>query len=555
MCEFILTKYDVSGIQSYIFATNRLQENVGASHNVTRILRDFLNEALQEAFDEVKKEVIEERPEAGSRDMGETDNQKLILDWENEQSQPLAIRNNPYIAAEVIYIGGGNAVVVYRDRNLCRITDMRFAWKVTENCQGISVLAAHMPTGLKDFKQDMAALNARLSASKSKVPRTPVLSPYPIVEQDSTYGLPITKLLEDGKIGVSGVQYEKRIAYKHQTDDNRTPSPYGKYIPGQFSFAFQVEDLVKKRGEDSYIAVVHIDGNGMGNLIEKSILQNIPYENAVQEMRKISSAVSSCYSEVFSQIMKGVYANSQQNKKDDGKTVLPVRPLINDGDDITFLCSASLALPLAASFLRRLMSMSFEGFPLTACAGIAYVHSHFPFKIAYGIAEQCCGEAKKKWYENCGNNNMSVMAGYLDYHLVRGAYIKGMEDQRKEKDIRKRPYLVGKGPEKERSDSIDSLFEICRKMTEESCGTPKWPRNRLKRIYETYLTDPADLEFLEKEFSSRGMEMSDLAGMTPDNFCASEACGIFDALEVLDFYEENTFKTFMGNCQGAESRA
>ena len=46
---YILAKYDVSGIQQYIFATNRLRENVGASFQVTRILEEYLPEAIKAA--------------------------------------------------------------------------------------------------------------------------------------------------------------------------------------------------------------------------------------------------------------------------------------------------------------------------------------------------------------------------------------------------------------------------------------------------------------------------------------------------------------------------
>ena len=56
--DYILAKFDVGGIQDYIFATNRLRENAGASYQVTRIMEEFLLESFREAADEKNVEVL-----------------------------------------------------------------------------------------------------------------------------------------------------------------------------------------------------------------------------------------------------------------------------------------------------------------------------------------------------------------------------------------------------------------------------------------------------------------------------------------------------------------
>ena len=119
--KYILAQYDISGIQDYIFATNRLRENVGASYNVNRILNLFLPDAINEAV--------------------KTEGGFALINWNTEKSE-FQFESNQEILAEVLYIGGGNAVVIYRNRRLYDKSSHIFAIKVAENCHGITVLSA-----------------------------------------------------------------------------------------------------------------------------------------------------------------------------------------------------------------------------------------------------------------------------------------------------------------------------------------------------------------------------------------------------------------------------
>jgi hypothetical protein len=46
MLKYTLTILDTTGIQNYIFGSNRLKENVGASEMVKRATEDWVYEAL-----------------------------------------------------------------------------------------------------------------------------------------------------------------------------------------------------------------------------------------------------------------------------------------------------------------------------------------------------------------------------------------------------------------------------------------------------------------------------------------------------------------------------
>lgn len=97
--DYILAKFDVGGIQDYIFATNRLRENAGASYQVTRIMEEFLLESFREAADE----------------------ETWRCSWTGSWQIDCAAADERMMA-EVIYIGGGNAVALFQESGFfCRV--------------------------------------------------------------------------------------------------------------------------------------------------------------------------------------------------------------------------------------------------------------------------------------------------------------------------------------------------------------------------------------------------------------------------------------------------
>lgn len=511
----ILAKYDVSGIQSYIFATNRLRENVGASYNVSNVLNQLLPDAIRETA------------ASGS-------GSAAVTEWKEVKDGRFLSANHQEIDAEILYIGGGNAVVIYKDEIIYNKASRLFAIKIAEQCQGITVVSACVNMG-EDYSNDMEQLNQELAVIKRKMKREVLLSPYPIVEQDSSYGIPVTHRLplkENDSPDISTVQYQKYMASNMITKDN----------PGCWHYAIEMEELIRERGVDSYVAVVHIDGNGMGELVNASLRENRAYEDAVPAIRKLSSRISKVNEDACENMVSALAKASDREP-------LPFRPLIMDGDDLTFICGAQYGLPAVEAYLRRLLQLADKSLPVSACAGIAFVHSHFPFRIAYQIAEDCCANAKKCWYEGRAENSA---AGYLDFHVVQGAYVKEMKEQREKVKERIRPFRVAKEEDLTRPDSIDCFNRILGRMADER-EDKKWPRSRLKKLYEAYLKGPDEVELLKREFSSRGYEISELAGCFAGDFDAANPSGIFDSLEVMDLYDGKIYREF-AKAQGEGGR-
>lgn len=528
---YILAKFDVSGIQQYIFATNRLRENVGASSQVTKILEEYLPIAIGE----------------------ETDPQKrTVLEWEKESK--LRISEDERIEVEIVYIGGGNAMVIFRSREVFQNVCKNLGAKVAKNCQGLYLNVAHESVHLEDFKRDVTTLDKKMAKNKANMVRQPIYSPFPVVEQDNSNHQPITRCYcyrKDEEMlstsfnkveNMTEMRYQKWMAYRELGRDRREllkDIPFlethnlwhskcvlkgMKMYPAleglpNYDYPVEMDELCRNPGENSHIAVVHIDGNGMGEQIREILCTYKEYEKAVPMLREKSKEISSIFRNTYKALLLRMFANSEAWNQDKEKAVFRLRPIVLDGDDFTFLCTADLALPIAACFLTELTkSQQKKEKKITACAGIAFVHSHFPFYEAYKIAEESCSAAKSKWYAERGKKDGSQENCFLDFRVIKGSEVGGTQ---RHEEWQMRPYYVGIPNGKSRPDSLFRLYEMIKKMEED------WPSNRLHKIQRAMLAGEEQVTLLNSEFSSRSYSIKKLA--QTDKWKDSL---LYDALEI-----------------------
>ena len=93
--EAVIAIYDVRGIQDYIFRTNKVKEIVGAS----LIVDDLIIKQFKNALKNIPSE-------------------EKIINWET--TQELQFEKNNNIKVEILYYGGGNLVVLFRNKELAR---------------------------------------------------------------------------------------------------------------------------------------------------------------------------------------------------------------------------------------------------------------------------------------------------------------------------------------------------------------------------------------------------------------------------------------------------
>lgn len=517
--KYVLAVYDVSGIQEYIFATNRLTENIGASRIVSRVLKEDLNQAIQR--------------------IGE--HKKVLTEWnplKSQQALQFQMLRDQDVFVELIYVGGGNAVVAYKDKKTYNDVSRQLARMFIEVSSTLTLVTAFIETDFSSYQEDRKKLGQALAKAKLRIPRYCEISGYSIVEQEVSYGLPVASRYQDKDISLT--QRQKQDA---AMEDQRNQTQELMGLPAGISFTNRMEELVDAQGKDSYVAVIHIDGNGMREGIVRALEScGSDYGEDILKHRRLSARIAEIYETVYREMIRWLCNHRHDILIQKGENqILPVRRIVGDGDDLTFVCKASLGIPLAALFLRLLLQQKDKPFALTACAGIALVHNHFPMYVAYEIAESCCSNAKKQWYQNQRKNKEEC--GWLDYHLVRGAYVRQFDEIRQSRfayglevtELSCKPYMVAQKTDQtddHRFEWLDTVVKHLNEKTED--GVEKWPRNRLKRLYQALSGDKAAAGLLEKEYRSRGFDLNELSEGKPFH-------ALYDALELMDLYDGGIF--------------
>ena len=173
------------------------------------------------------------------------------------------------------------------------------------------------------------------------------------------------------------------------------------------------------------IGIIHADGNGLGQILIK----------LAQSLDKTSDQYASVFYELSKKIDK---ATQSAARKALGKVIeqrsnniIPARPIILGGDDLTIIVRADLALEYASDFITffeqetkielKSLHKKYKEIPpqMTACAGIAFIKSNQPFSLAYALAESLCDAAKKRSRQHIND----MIPGSFAFHRVTSSFI------------------------------------------------------------------------------------------------------------------------------------
>lgn len=529
----VIAIYDIRGIQNYIFRTNRVKEIIGASNIVQQLFESILEEAVLE----VKKE------------KNQSDAYIYCINW--REAFEYQFEENKNVQMEVIYAGGGNTLILYRTRELCRRINRKLSRLILEKTYSLGLSIA-VEEKTEQYLDDYKKLQCKLSDIKREMVLTKLTGNFPVTRQEDSTGYPLSVVYQE--------------TYKEKNERKNVSREVLQKLCHATQEEFQkFDDMVTEKGRESMLAVVHIDGNNMGKRIGELMQEKGKggYKEAVQCSRKISICISNAFEGVYKKIenlaKNGVKATNGLLSSE--RTY--IRRIVSAGDDMTFVCNARLALGLTEYFLKEISKevlyqegskIDLDSYGLSACAGIAYFQSHFPFADAYRVAEACCSNAKKRVKELAAKNETNWIENALDFQICNA--ISVVEDLEKYREkhyemadgtsLLMRPYIIP-GKEKVIPNVLEEYyFKTFCKLAQVMKDSKKMPMNEAKRLRNAYSSGEYETMLTAQQLFSRGIVIGDGENKNEMYLHVAKADGTnekmiaryFDVLEVMEFYTE-----------------
>jgi len=533
MTQNTLLLIEATGIQNYIFGSNELKQIIGASELVQQATQDWVFAALPTRCNVHQA--------SGEPDGWKIEAPVLSDDW----------------AAQVIYAGGGNAVILFADHAQAKAVAKAVSFKVLQEAPGLRIIVTLRPFDptQQALKTELNELRKAAAERKRTPPRSAPLLGLGVTAACVYTGAPAAERRERRWISAEARAKQDKV----EAGTDRLNRHLGDIRRSGYDFIKDFDEL-GETGEASYMALIHTDGNGMGKRIEdhgKDLDTPADNEKYAQAQYYFSERVKEVARRALSSTV-GMLLDPENLKPDqDGRLtiggkapvvhdrdgnldLLPFRPIVFGGDDVTFVCEGRIGLSVAAKYVGAFSAQALaDRKPAAARAGVAVVKSHYPFARAYDLAEELCASAKRRVKELTPDSSATV----LDWHFAVSGLVLPLDE------IREREYRVSDGdlvlrPTALTVDEEDwRSWEAFTRATLAFQTDDKWRgrRNKVKALRDVLRDGPHAVEmFLAKESLPALLAHPDRQKQVSADLertgWLGRRCGYFDAVEALDFY-------------------
>ncbi|MET0752486.1 MAG: hypothetical protein ABWZ66_03905 [Pyrinomonadaceae bacterium] len=408
---------ETSGNQRYIFSTNKLRENIGASELTYQIGAIFTKDLAEKIPSEIEPIIT-----TSGKALLLVDNEKLA------KAVVQAVTKHALLKMPGLTVHGA----------ICKVEDEHSAENlqqaISEVHHRLEEIRHQVPSNLQRFQR----LPFAAECASSNLPAQDVKIFY---ERRNGSLQEVERKVFSQPISTKRNALVKPRVSSSQ-DEKFNKSRIVKMLEDDFGVTLfeDLEELEKKfEKKINWLAVVHADGNGLGEIFLKfdKFADMSSGTNYRKDYKEFSDAIDVCTKNAFGNALKKLQTKFPNNQ-------IPVVPLILGGDDLTFICDAEYAVNLTEEFLRNfetenstneVIKRLTKDTTLGICAGIAITKPHFPFHQSYALAEELLQSAKK-------SKQISHSLSAFDYHVLYDSSSTKLEEIRGKTPFVARPYIV-----------------------------------------------------------------------------------------------------------------
>ncbi|MEE1340134.1 MAG: hypothetical protein UHG91_05065 [Succinivibrionaceae bacterium] len=394
MGNLAYVNFEVAGIQAFILGTKKLKEMIGGSEIIDYIAyikdekenHDLGKGFLRSMLEESKLNII------------------LAKDARKPEKNDVLIRQ----------ANAGIIHMVFGDIKEARNFINKFGLKVLNDYPALPLFAAleECEFTKESLKDARFKCSLQISQARNRQPVPCGMLMEPLCEVSSLEDLPSIK--PDSDL-IKTYDKDARISLPSQTRQNstlikRSNERLHSYlndneINKEYTWS---EDLKEIDGGSNRVAFIHMDGNDLGKLFrsaleeDKEKKKNEDPSEGIKNMGELSKLVEESSKAAFEYAIKAILPFA--NVKPNGEYIIPLRPLVLGGDDITAVVRADLGLIFCKKFAEEFENYSEKNWPkkikepshLSLGIGMVICPTNYPFVKAFELAHQLLSNAKKK---------------------------------------------------------------------------------------------------------------------------------------------------------------
>lgn len=386
-------------------------------------------------------------------------------------------------SVEYIVKAAGNIKLILDSEEDCKRIVFQFPKYAMEKAPGITLSQAVVKCVSDDMTEDRKKLEDRLRAQRNRPCKSLTLGSVAMHRSPLT-GLPAIPR-KDGEVLDEGVLRKREIL-----DENKVNKTLFEIFTGEkvrySEMGLEIRDLT---GRNDWIAIIHADGNSLGELVKDL------GKEGKEKLREFSENLDKATRQAAQEAYKKVKGNDEKKH--------PIRPIVLGGDDLTVICRGDIAIDFVKKYIcqfesetERLLSRK-----LTACAGIAFIKSSYPFSFGYELAETLCDMAKKDAKSDVIKNaNGGKVHSCLMFHKVQSSFVEDYEAIKQKELTLKDGSSLCYGPYylTEQADRW-TINELCDKANEFA----KEENNSVKTSVREWLTKMHEDTEAAKQYSKR----------------------------------------------------